>query len=112
VQRITEFTMTQLARLIERLRSVAIGAGSLLDHAAIMAYSEVGQGNTHSLTDIPLLTIGRAGGALKTGLYHRSSSGESATKLNLTMMRAVGMDVASFGEGPHEVTDPVSEIMT
>jgi hypothetical protein len=111
VDAITTFTMAQLAKMIERFQGVAIGGGTLLDHAAIMAYSEVGQGNSHSLDDIPLLTIGRAGGALKTGLYHRSTSRESATKVNLTMMRAVGMDVESFGDGPNAVTEPVSEIM-
>jgi hypothetical protein len=111
VQRITEFTMGQLATLIERFRTVTIGAGTLLDHVGIMAYSEVGEGQTHSLDDIPMLTIGRAGGALRTGLYHRSTSRESVTKVNLTMMRAVGMDVASFGDGPHQVTDPVGAIM-
>jgi hypothetical protein len=111
VHQITTFTMGQLATLIERLRSVTIGGGTLLDHAAIMAYSEVGEGVSHTLDDIPIFTIGRAGGALRTGLYHRSTSRESVTKVNLTMMRAVGMQVASFGEGPHRVTDPVGAIM-
>jgi Protein of unknown function (DUF1552) len=111
VHAITVFTMGQLAKLIERLRSVTIGAGTLLDHAAIMAYSEVGEGQSHSLDDIPILTIGRAGGALRTGLYHRSTSRESATMINLTMMRAVGMQVESFGEGPSRVTESVSAIM-
>jgi hypothetical protein len=111
VHAIDVFTMGQLAKMIERLRSVAIGDGTLLDHSAIMAYSEVGEGQSHSLNDIPILTIGRAGGALRTGLYHRSTTRESVTKVNLTMMRAVGMAAASFGEGPHQVTDPVSEIM-
>jgi hypothetical protein len=112
VHAITVFTMGQLAKLIERLRSVTIGAGTLLDHAAIMAYSEVGEGQSHSLDDIPILTIGRAGGALRTGLYHRSTTRESATMVNLTMMRAVGMQVESFGEGPNRVTEPVSAVMT
>ena len=103
--------MGQLAKMIERFQSVAIGDGTLLDHSAIMAYSEVGEGQSHSLTDIPILTIGRAGGALRTGIHHRSTSRESVTKVNLTMMRAVGMAVPSLGEGPHLVTDPVSEIM-
>lgn len=111
VHAIDVFTMGQLAKLIERFQSVTIGDGNLLDHSAIMAYSEVGEGQSHSVDDIPILTIGRAGGALQTGLYHRSTTRESATKVNLTMMRAVGMDVPSFGEEAHLVTDPVSEIM-
>lgn len=111
VHAINTFTMGQLARFIERFQGVSVGDGTLLDHAAIMAYSEVGEGWSHSLDDIPILTIGRAGGALRTGLYHRSTTRESVTKVNLTMMRAVGMDVESFGEGPHLVTDPVGAIM-
>jgi hypothetical protein len=111
VQRITQFTMEQLAKLVEHFQSVPIGDGTLLDHTGIMAYSEVGEGQSHSLDDIPVLTIGRAGGTLTSGVYHRSTSGESVTKVNLTMMRAVGMQAESFGEGPHRVTDPVSAIM-
>ncbi len=105
------FTMQQLAKMIERFQSVSIGSGNLLDYTGIMAYSEVGEGWSHSLDDIPILTIGRAGGALRTGLYHRSTSRESVTKANLTMMRAVGMQAPSFGEGPHRVSDPLAEIM-
>lgn len=112
VHAIDVFTMGQLAKLIARFQSVVIGDGTLLDQSAIMAYSEVGEGETHSLEDIPMMTIGRAGGALQTGLYHRSADRESVTKLNLTMMRAVGMEVPAFGDGPHEVTEPISEIMT
>lgn len=112
VHAINVFTMSQLAKLIERFQSVSVGGGTLLDHSAIMAYSEVGEGWSHSLDDIPMMTIGRAGGALRTGLYHRSTTRESVTKVNLTMMRAVGMDVEAFGEGPHRVTDPVGAIMT
>lgn len=111
VHRINVFTMSQLAKFIRIFQGVSIGGGTLLDHSAIMAYSEVGEGWSHSLDDIPILTIGRAGGALRTGLYHRSPSKESVTKVNLTMMRAVGMEVESFGQGPHQVTDPVSAIM-
>jgi hypothetical protein len=110
VHRINVFTMSQLAKLIERFQAVTVGDGTLLDHSAIMAYSEVGAGWSHSLDDIPILTIGRAGGALRTGLHYRSTTRESVTKVNLTMMRAVGMDVASFGEGPHRVTDGVGAI--
>ncbi len=112
VHAINTFTMSQLAKLIERFQGVSVGGGTLLDHSAIMAYSEVGEGWSHSLDDIPMMTIGRAGGALRTGLYHRSTSRESVTKVNLTMMRAVGMDVEAFGDGPHRVTDPVGAIMT
>ncbi len=109
VDRTIKFTMGQFAHLIKRLAATPEGAGSVLDNCAIMAYSEVAQGSNHGRSNIPLMTAGRAGGALRTGLHHKGSK-ETATKLNLTMARAVGLNWNSFGEGQDKAGSSISQI--
>lgn len=109
VRSINEFTMGEFAKLLERLASTPEGDGSILDQCAIMAYSEVGEGRNHSREDIPIIVAGRAGGALRTGLHHRGSR-ESATKVHLTLVRALGLDWPSFGHNENEVDSTISEI--
>ncbi len=70
---------------IERLMTIP-GIGNL---TAIMIYAWVGD-----------------------GARSKPSPSDSVTRANLTMMRAVGMDAPTFGEGPHQVSDPITEIMT
>lgn len=109
VDQTIQFTMAQFAVLLERLSETPEGDGTLLDNCAIMAYSEVAEGNNHSREDIPVITAGRAGGTLQTGLHHRGP-GDSATKVNLTVARAVGLPWESFGEDENFVDSSISEI--
>jgi len=109
VDRSIRYTMGNFAKLIKRLAELGEGAGSVLDNCAIMGYSEVAQGNNHSRQNIPLIVTGRAGGALKSGVHHRGSR-ESATKVHLTLARAVGLDWNSFGEDENRVDSTISQI--
>ncbi|MCP4870048.1 MAG: DUF1552 domain-containing protein [Proteobacteria bacterium] len=97
---------------VEALRAVPEGDGTLLDNMAVLATSGISLGRTHSLDEFPLLTAGSCCGALKTNVHYRASSPENASKVILTMMRAMGMLVNSFGEGDAETTDTLSAIET
>ena len=109
VDRSIRYIMGNFAKFIQRLADLKEGAGSVLDNCAIMGYSEVAQGSNHSRRDIPLIIAGRAGGALRTGLHHRGSR-ESATKVHLTLARAVGLNWSSFGEDENRVDSTISQI--
>lgn len=109
VRGINEFTMGELAKLLERLAATPEGDGTILDNCAMMAYSEVSEGRDHGRENIPIILAGRAGGALRTGLHHRGNR-ESATKVHLTLVRALGLDWASFGRDENQVDSTISEI--
>ena len=104
----------QFAYLIDSLKATPNpeGDGTLLDNMAVLATSGISLGRTHSLDEFPLLTAGSCCGALKTNVHYRASSPENASKVILTMMRAMGMLVNSFGEGDAETTDTLSAIET
>lgn len=109
-QRIVRFTIGEFAYLVERMASVREGDGTLLDHSAVLCTTDCSFGRTHSLDDYPLIIAGRAGGALRAGIHYRSASNESASKVMLTLMRAVGARAEAYGFGDARVTDGLGAI--
>jgi hypothetical protein len=110
VRSIIEYVMGELAYFVGKLGEVREGDGRLLDNVALLATSDVSLGRTHSHADFPLLFAGSAGGRLRTGLHHRSASQESASHLVLSLMRAVGVQAASYGEVEAQVSTGLTEI--
>jgi hypothetical protein len=109
VHNITCFIMAQFAYMLEALRSVPEGDGNLLDHCAILASTDTGEGVSHSITDFPILVAGRANGALRGGVHHRAV-GDNTSKVLFTLLHAMDIPVDEFGVGLGRVTSGVDEI--
>ena len=104
--------MEEFAYLVEALRAVPEGDETLLDHCVVMATSEISLGRNHSPDDIPLLLAGSANGRLKSGIHYRSPGQDNVSKVPLTVLRAMGIPAAEFGEEQGRVTDSLGEIET
>jgi hypothetical protein len=76
----------------------------------LLATSECSRGQTHAFDEMPLVLAGGANGRLATGLHHRSFTGENVSHLMLTLLRAVGINAASYGVDAGEVFDGLSAI--
>lgn len=107
---ITRQCVDAFAYQLDALSKVQEGAGTLLDHMVVLGTSDVALGKTHSPEDFPIALVGSCGGALKTGVHYRSSSSESVSKVLLSLSRAMGLDMASFGADEGETTDSLSAI--
>lgn len=110
VRMIVQDCVTELAYLLQSLANVQEGDATLLDHCVVMAASEVSQGRTHSLDDIPLLVCGGACGALKTNYHYRSYSQENASEAVLSIIRAMDIPAESFGADEGLAMDGLSDI--
>jgi hypothetical protein len=96
--KITIFTMQQLAYFLQALKNTPDGTGNLLDGCSIFCTSEVSDGRAHSVNDYPILIAGRARGALKyPGIHYRSMTGENTSMPTLSALRAAGVPLTSFG---------------
>jgi hypothetical protein len=95
--------MSQFNVLLEALAAMPEGATDVLDNCAIYAVSEYGDASAHSLQNLSILVAGRAGGALNSG-QHFQGNGHFVEEVPLTLMRAVGLDVDGFGQGPMRST--------
>jgi hypothetical protein len=102
--------MQQVAYLISKLKSVTVGAGTLLDQCAILFTTEVQEGRNHLTDNMPMIVAGRAGGALRTG-QHIHAAGDNTSKVHLTLLNAVGVPATSFGAGPGLATDTVPDLL-
>jgi hypothetical protein len=107
----TVFIMSQFAQLLQTLKATPDGAGNLLDSSVVLASSDTADGREHTLEDYPLVVAGRAGGALAyPGIHHRSDKGDNASKVLLTVLRAAGLRLPTFGNKGGKVEESLTEI--
>jgi hypothetical protein len=109
VHDITLQVMDELAYLLEAMRAVPEGDGNLLENSIVLACSETSEGRTHDLNEIPILIAGGAG-RIKMGQHHRSYTQDSASKVMLSLIRAMDVPAASFGADDSKATDGLSDI--
>ena len=98
------------AEFLRQLEGVKEGSGNVLDRSVILWQSDHGIARTHTMDFLPILTVGKAGGRLKTGL-HVSAAGDPATRVGLTMQQIMGVPVSTWGALSNETTKTVTEIV-
>jgi hypothetical protein len=98
VQKINQFHIEQLAYLLDKLKSIKEGDGTLLDNCMIVYGSGISDGNRHNHDDLPILLAGKGGGTLKTGRHLRYAKNTPLMNLYLCMLDRVGVHVDSFGD--------------
>jgi hypothetical protein len=97
--RINNWYASQLAGLIDRLKAIPEGNGTLFDNTLILWSNELAKGNTHSRIGAGYVLAGSAGGALQTGRF-LDYTGQSLPHNNLlvSLLNAMGVPDQSFGE--------------
>ena len=108
VNRITTATMADLGDLLTKLRAVEEGDGNLLDHMALLATTDFSYARTHQIDEYPILLAGKANGRLRSGVHIRSETKDNAAMIPLTVVRAMGIAMDQYGEGPDETTQSLS----
>ncbi|MGZ3452450.1 MAG: DUF1552 domain-containing protein [Polyangiales bacterium] len=100
---VTAWHSQQLAYLIQAMKNVPEGDGTMLDNTVILWGSEVSVGNSHSHRDMPFVIAGGCGGAIKTGQVltfktDAAGKGPSHNDMLLALAHAMGRtEVTSYG---------------
>jgi hypothetical protein len=102
--------MEEWAYFVEAFSKVREGDGQLLDNVLIVATTDHGWARTHTLDGMAAFTAGRAGGKIKPG-QHIDLGGTAGTRLGLTAMQVMGMQVNSWGTDSNTTTKPIGEIL-
>jgi hypothetical protein len=103
IQAIDRWYVEQFLYLVDRLRSVREGEGTLLDHSLVVygCTNSSGTGNGwpgHSLKDVGCILAGHGGGLVpKLGRQVRFPDGTSLSNLWLTLAQMVGVERKEFG---------------
>jgi hypothetical protein len=110
VRDITLYQMQAFSRLLDALASVEVSMGvTALDAAMVYGTSEYGEGWKHGVQEMPVVFAGTANGKLKQGVHVREAGGNMA-KAHVTLLRALGLDVASYGFHGSETSADFSEL--
>jgi hypothetical protein len=97
-QKINTYHVGQVPYLLEKLRNIADGDGSLLDHSLVIYGSAMGNSNLHNHKRCPLFFAGHAGGALKGNRHVRTPDGTPMANAMLAALQGLGLDLDSFGD--------------
>jgi hypothetical protein len=99
-----------LATMTQALANIREGDGTLLDRTLMYASSETGWAKIHGVENLPMLTLGGAGGRIKTGL-HVQARGDSVTRVGLTLQQVMGVSTSSWGTESMQTSKSISEIL-
>jgi len=99
-----------MATFINAFASIKEGAGTLLDNTLIFANSDTNYAKMHALDGIPVMTIGKAGGKMKTGI-HVAGNGDPISRIGLTVQHALGLPVQKWGTYSMETSKVISEVL-
>jgi len=94
--RIKAWYTEKLAQLIEQLRSVPEGNGTLLDNTAIFVGSDLGNSNWHNHDDMPFILAGGAAGNWATGRYLQFDNAPH-NKVLVSIAQFMGVNINQFG---------------
>ncbi|HEX8912248.1 MAG TPA: DUF1552 domain-containing protein [Humisphaera sp.] len=97
-KRINRWHASQLAYVIEQMRAVREGEGTLLDHTMVLFGSSMSDGNAHDPNNLPILLAGGAGGTLNGGRHVASDKGTPLCNLYVSMLDRLGCPVERFGD--------------
>ena len=98
IRDINKFHTTQLAYLLNKMKSVKEGDGTLLDHAMIAYGSGNSDGNRHNHDDLPILVAGKGGGTLKTGRHIRYQNETPLNNLWLSLLDRMDVSLDTIGD--------------
>ena len=97
----------QLAYLIDKLKAIPEGNGTVFDNTVIFVTNEQSRGNNHDRREMPYLLCGSAGGHFRTGRYLTMSSETAHNKLLVSLLHAFGIQEDKFGNSEYG-TGPIA----
>ncbi len=102
--------MQEWAYYVQALANLKEGAGSMLDNVLIYANTDQSFAKIHSIEGIPMFTAARPAAASRPAL-HIDGAGTPGTRLGLTAMKLMGVDLESWGDQSNHTSKVISEIL-
>jgi hypothetical protein len=88
---------SQLAGLIDRLKAIPEGDGTVFDNTVILWTNEQSRGNNHDRHNLPYVIAGSAGGFFHTGRYVEFPSDTAHNHLLVSLLHSMDIDADEFG---------------
>lgn len=105
IRKINRFHVEQFAYILEKLKSIPEGEGSLLDNCMIVYGSGIGDGDRHNHDDLPILLAGKGGGSLKSGRHIKFENGTPLTNLYLSLLDRLQVPCDRLGDSTGRLSE-------
>lgn len=97
--RINAWYSEQLAYLVDALKAIPEGDGTVFDNTVILWTNEQSKGNNHSRMDMPYVLLGSGGGHFDTGRYLTTRDDRVPhNHLMVSLLHAFDIDADHFGD--------------
>jgi hypothetical protein len=106
----TRRCMEGFADFARAFANIKEGDGTVLDNMLIVADTDHSRAQLHQLDNLALLTAGRAGGKVKTGI-HVNMDGKTIARMGYTVQRVMDVEIASFGDRSNRTSSEIGEIL-
>jgi hypothetical protein len=98
VTKINCYHIQSLVYLLEKMKSVKEGDGTLLDHSMIVYGSGISDGNRHDHANLPTILAGGGNGTLKPGRHIRYAPETPMANMFVSMLDRMGVEPERFGD--------------
>ena len=95
-----QYYASRVARLCTALDAIPEGSGTMLDNTLVVWANEQGRGD-HNQDNVPIVLIGRAGGAITRGGRVIDQGRQVFNRLGCTILNTMGKAAAGFGDQPN-----------
>jgi hypothetical protein len=96
--KINRWHVGQYVRMLEKMRGIKEGAGTLLDNSMILMGSGMSDGNRHDPSNLPILLGGRGGRTIATGQHLAPGRNTPLCNLHLSILDRLGVQLPRFGD--------------
>lgn len=104
---VDHFYLSLFAEFLEQMDSVDEGEGTLLDHSIVTLGSGLGDGEHHTMNELPIVMAGSANGRLKTGEHFECASETPLANLWLLQAQLMGAGLNRFADS----TEPLDSLL-
>jgi hypothetical protein len=104
--KINTYHVGLLAYMLDRLKSIPDGEGTLLDHTLMLYGSGMSNSNVHNHSPLPIVLAGGAAGRMKGGRHLKYPEETPMANLLLSILHKAGVQQESIGDS----TGPLVEV--
>ena len=102
--------MELFASYLKEMDAIPEGDGTLLDHMLVFAFTDQSFAKIHAVDGLPIMVAGGAAGKMKMG-HHVAGDSSPVSRVGLTIQKAMGVSLDSWGKGSMEIRQPYTELL-
>ncbi len=104
------YIATRFALLIDEMKSIPEGDGTLLDNSLVIWVNELGKGNNHDHDDVPIVMAGGLQNTFDCNGRHVTLGERAHNDFLITLAQAFGHEIGQFGL-PELCSGPIDQLL-